>query len=133
MPITLQWVSLDRHCGGWVFFMTYSEKLKDPRWQKKRLEVLDLNDWMCFYCGNKEETLHVHHFRYTGDPWEASNDDLCSLCASCHKVEYLKPKMTSLERFIFDRIMITCLGGDGTESDKILLDAYKHKIIETYG
>jgi 5-methylcytosine-specific restriction endonuclease McrA len=47
----------------------YSEKLKDPRWQKKRLEILSGDDFTYQYCGNTEETLHVHHYVYTGEPW----------------------------------------------------------------
>jgi hypothetical protein len=44
--------------------MTYSEKLKDPRWQRKRLEVMDLAGWRCAYCASKSHTLAVHHMRY---------------------------------------------------------------------
>jgi len=30
---------------------TYGEKLKDPRWQKKRLGLLEKADWTCLFCG----------------------------------------------------------------------------------
>ena len=33
--------------------MGYSEKLKDPRWQKKRLEILERDNFRCQYCGDK--------------------------------------------------------------------------------
>lgn len=26
---------------------TYAEKLKDPRWQKRRLEIFERDDWTC--------------------------------------------------------------------------------------
>ena len=38
---------------------TYLEKLKDPRWQKKRLEILERDGWKCMACGEKEKTLRV--------------------------------------------------------------------------
>lgn len=67
--------------------MTYSEKLKDPRWQKKRLEVLARDEWKCRDCRSDKKTLHVHHHRYKSDanPWEYSNLDLGTFCDDCHE------------------------------------------------
>jgi hypothetical protein len=64
--------------------MTYSEKLRDPRWQKKRLEILNRDGFACCLCGDKETELHVHHDKYYGNPWQAKNDDLQTLCKHCH-------------------------------------------------
>ena len=64
---------------------TYANKLKDPRWQKKRLEIMDRDNWRCQACGSTSKTLSVHHFKYQGEPWEADNEDLQTLCTSCHK------------------------------------------------
>lgn len=64
----------------------YSEKLKDPRWQRKRLEILQRDNWCCTKCGNKEATLHVHHFQYSGEPWEIDSSLLVTLCKHCHKI-----------------------------------------------
>ena len=66
--------------------MTYSEKLRDPRWQKKRLEVLQAAEWMCSNCGDESNTLNVHHKRYVRgrDPWEYDIEELQSLCEFCH-------------------------------------------------
>lgn len=66
---------------------TYSDKLKDPRWQRRRLEILNRDDWKCLACGNHENTLHVHHKKYTGNPWEAPDEDLETLCERCHNAE----------------------------------------------
>jgi RNA polymerase subunit RPABC4/transcription elongation factor Spt4 len=67
---------------------TYLEKLKDPRWQKKRLEILDRDEWTCQYCGSKDKTLHVHHLRYSGpDPWDCHSGFLITACEDCHKYE----------------------------------------------
>lgn len=66
----------------------YLLKLKDPRWQKKRLKILERDKWTCQICFDTKETLHVHHKKYSsGEPWESSDDDLVTLCASCHEVE----------------------------------------------
>ncbi len=62
----------------------YSEKLRDPRWQRKRLEVMERDKWKCVACGAAEETLNVNHLRYHGDPWDAPLDELETLCEPCH-------------------------------------------------
>lgn len=64
--------------------MTYLEKLQDPRWQKKRLEVMQRDNFTCVCCGDKETTLNVHHLKYTGKPWEAPNESLITTCKHCH-------------------------------------------------
>lgn len=69
---------------------TYSDKLKDPRWQKKRLEVLSKHEFSCEICGNGEATLHVHHKEYFKgrEPWEYDNAQLACICKDCHKSEH---------------------------------------------
>ena len=68
--------------------MTYSDKLKDPRWQKKRLEILNRDEWACTKCYAIDRTLHVHHLKYSksGNPWDSPMNDLTTLCDRCHKV-----------------------------------------------
>lgn len=65
----------------------YLEKLKDPRWQKKRLEIFERDGWECTNCGNKDETLHVHHTYYLSgrEPWEYPDGSLKTRCEMCHK------------------------------------------------
>lgn len=62
----------------------YANKLKDPRWQRRRLEVMSRADFKCEECSNDRMELHIHHLRYQGDPWEARDEDLRCLCSSCH-------------------------------------------------
>lgn len=66
---------------------TYWEKLKDPRWQKVRLQVLERAKFRCEVCGSTERTLHVHHGAYikNHDPWEYTPDMLHCLCEWCHE------------------------------------------------
>lgn len=74
----------------------YYDKLKDPRWQKKRLEILERDGWKCRWCCDKDNTLHVHHIIYLAgkDPWDIPNGLLITLCESCHKPEELDSKPT---------------------------------------
>ena len=65
----------------------YAEKLKDPRWQKKRLEILERDEWTCQRCGDKESMLVVHHrLYYRGhEPWDYPNELLVTVCDPCHQ------------------------------------------------
>lgn len=67
---------------------TYYEKLKDPRWQKKRLEVMQRDGFDCTSCHDgATSTLNVHHrvaYRKNTDPWEYELDELVTLCEGCH-------------------------------------------------
>lgn len=69
--------------------MTYSEKLRDPRWQKKRLEILNRDNFTCIGCGSNTRTLHVHHQLYQRglDPWDYQENLLITLCEVCHEGE----------------------------------------------
>jgi hypothetical protein len=74
--------------------MGYAELLKDPRWQKKRLEIMERDKWTCQTCLGKESTLTVHHKSYKKDddgkfldPWDYSGGDLITLCEFCHESE----------------------------------------------
>jgi len=64
---------------------SYSEKLKDPRWQKKRLKILERDQYMCKGCGSTRDELHIHHLRYVDNPWETEDQYLVTLCSTCHK------------------------------------------------
>jgi 5-methylcytosine-specific restriction endonuclease McrA len=66
--------------------MAYADLLKDPRWQKKRLEIMERAGWKCELCGNRTLTLHVHHTRYDRrrKPWQYENRELLCICEVCH-------------------------------------------------
>lgn len=66
--------------------MTYVEKLQDPRWQKKRLEILERDRWTCRLCNDTKTTLHIHHIKYSKEPWDAENKDLVCYCKHCHSI-----------------------------------------------
>lgn len=67
--------------------MTYADKLRDPRWQKKRLKILEYAEWRCQICGAKNRTLHVHHSYYLRgkEPWQYPDGSLIAACEQCHE------------------------------------------------
>lgn len=93
---------------------TYEEKLKDPRWQKKRLEILERDNWMCQECRDEDSTLIVHHIDYlpNRDPWDYPNILLITLCKECH--EFDRKERPGLEKAV-----ISALKLDFTLSDMV--------------
>lgn len=71
---------------GYFFMANYSELLKSPKWQKKRLEILSRDEFKCKCCGDDETQLQIHHLEYKGKPWEVHSSKLVTLCADCHSV-----------------------------------------------
>jgi hypothetical protein len=65
----------------------YSEKLRDPRWQRMRTEVMQRTDFKCEDCGADDRTLNVHHSFYEWglEPWDYPIESLHCLCEECHK------------------------------------------------
>jgi len=77
----------------------YAEKLRDPRWQRKRLEVMQRDNFTCRSCGDSNTELQIHHQKYsnTGNPWDVPNDQLIVLCKNCHGItEYFKKRVLEL-------------------------------------
>jgi hypothetical protein len=72
--------------------------LRDPRWQKKRLEILARDEWACRMCFDKDTTLHVHHRVYVkgAEPWDYPDENFLTLCKPCHEDETEASMSTSL-------------------------------------
>lgn len=87
----------------------YSEKLKDPRWQKKRLKIFERDNWACRLCKSTENTLVVHHKLYlpNTEPWDYNDQYLTTLCENCHEYETANMEIAkevlcqSLRRYYF--------------------------------
>lgn len=81
--------------------MNYLEKLKDPRWQKKRLEIMQRDNFQCTICDDDKITLNVHHNFYKGEPWDVNNKDLITTCVYCHEfLEVCKKEKISIIKVI---------------------------------
>ena len=69
--------------------MTYAERLKDPRWQRKRLEVFERDGWKCRFCGDHTSMLIVHHTEYHGsNPWDTPKEKLLTYCETCNDLAH---------------------------------------------
>lgn len=73
----------------------YARKLQDPRWQKRRLEILTRDNFQCQSCGDCRSMLSVHHVEYAPrdfedmrEPWDYPDDMLVVLCGLCHETEH---------------------------------------------
>jgi hypothetical protein len=78
---------------------TYSEKLRDPKWQKKRLEILERDKFSCQLCLDEKTELHVHHFTYDfkKEPWDYDDSNFITYCKHCHLlVESLLKEKTEI-------------------------------------
>lgn len=71
----------------------YTELLKDPRWQKRRLLVMEYAGFRCQICGDSTTTLHCHHSYYARGkkPWEYPDGAIICVCADCHAMLHPKP------------------------------------------
>lgn len=80
--------------------LSYSEQLKHPNWQRKRLECLDGAGWACERCDAEDQTLHVHHRQYFKGrmAWEYTGLELAVLCETCHQMEH--SELDSLRRLL---------------------------------
>jgi hypothetical protein len=74
---------------------SYSEKLRDPRWQRKRLVILHRDNFACVQCNCTDKTLHVHHcfYEWGRDPWDYPDRSLLTLCVDCQEDEAIAPEM----------------------------------------
>ncbi len=94
---------------------TYGEKLKDPQWQKKRLEILNRDQFTCQLCSDETTELQVHHlsYEYGKEPWEYPNENFVTYCRFCHKlIEHFKSssfKPVIATRMYKNQLFLICI------------------------
>ena len=107
--------------------MNYKEQIKSPKWQKKRLEVLELRGFKCEECKCEDKQLHVHHRFYIKGRkyWEYDNDVLQVLCEDCHQKEHEKPE--EIDAYKAGKLFLSCLpkGKQDFDTAKDALDLFK--------
>jgi hypothetical protein len=114
--------------------VSYSDLLRDPRWQKKRLEVLERENFACEQCEDASTELHVHHTYYAKGrkPWEYDAADLRCLCKPCH--ERVTEKTAELHRLLgecdegsFDIILglVRMLVAYGNDAPRVRVESYE--------
>lgn len=69
--------------------MSYADKLRDPRWQRRRLEIMERDGFACRTCDSVKKTLNVHHTYYDRgvEPWDYPAHSLVTFCEDHHKQE----------------------------------------------
>jgi hypothetical protein len=97
----------------------YKEQLKSPKWQKKRLEIMQRDNFTCQICGETEKQLHVHHLAYLPgrNIWDYSAQHLITVCEECHEFEHGKSEAYNLSLLLQD---IGCCGITIYEVTKLL-------------
>lgn len=81
----------------------YKEQIKSPEWQKRRLEIMQKDNFTCQICGRSDKTLNVHHliYRVSSKIHEYTDKELITLCEDCHNKEHNYEKgILSLIRYI---------------------------------
>jgi hypothetical protein len=85
--MTKKTTSIKEALTGEAHKKSYSEKLKHPKWQRKRLEIMQRDDFKCKLCNDSETTLNVHHYEYgQGEPWDIEDSKLITTCEHCHSI-----------------------------------------------
>lgn len=111
----------------------FKDQWTDPRWQKKRLEIMNRDKWMCRVCKENKEMLSVHHIHYGLKedhigPWDYSNGTLLTVCESCHEVLHKYPYyMKCCHDYLDVALEYDLLNGD------IFLDLYSRWADMNYG
>ena len=69
--------------------LSYSEKLQDIRWKRRRDYIKKRDYYACQACFEHNKPLYVHHRYYEADkdPWDYPDNALVSLCQECHELE----------------------------------------------
>ena len=100
---------------GFVFVimnrrMPYQQQLRDPRWQRKRLSVLERDGWKCVACGDSKTELHVDHIQYRVKrikAWEYRLDELQTLCRPCHEEKHAPKERHAIPEPLVDTTPIS--------------------------
>ena len=71
--------------------MSYQDDMKTATWQKRRLMLLERDNWKCktHDCKGQSSQLEIHHIDYIpgNKIWEYPDDMLITLCRDCHSRE----------------------------------------------
>jgi 5-methylcytosine-specific restriction endonuclease McrA len=104
---------------------SYAEKLKDPRWQKMRLQILERDNWMCQHCFATEKTLHVHHLAYAKgrEPWDYPKGHLLTLCSDCH--EAMPSEQSAYEAKLLENFRLKAKGPFDKHTVTAVFDRYE--------
>ncbi len=114
---------------------SYLELLQHPKWQKKRLEILEIANFECEDCGADDKSLQIHHSYYEKGlaPWEYPNESLHCLCEACHRKAQnlstlLKRQLGKIELADRERLFGYALGLEALNYPMSLIDIFSYEV-----
>jgi hypothetical protein len=108
----------------------YDELLRHPKWQKRRLKIMERDNWACSVCSEKEKALNVHHKTYgqNNKPWEYPDTNLETLCHDCHSKKHqitdVFKKMSLEEKFNVFRKAVEGIPCETKELDEFFITTH---------
>lgn len=111
--------------------MNYNEQLKSPLWQKKRLEIMQRDNFTCQGCGSTENQLHVHHYVYKEGlkAWEHDTKLLSTMCEKCHSIYHVSEKYFNVP---FLKLSAKGLLASGFHDNESYLSDMQNSFINNY-
>ncbi len=70
-----------------TFFKRPRLRLPPGEYQKLRNQVLKRDNWRCQHCG-KSTDLQIHHIKHRSQLGSDAQDNLITLCFTCHTIEH---------------------------------------------
>lgn len=97
---------------------SYSEKLRSPAWQRKRLEIFKRDSFTCQICQDTKTELQIHHKAYLAgkEPHEYEDYYLITLCKHCHAI------VTELKINMFEQEARAVKIGQGAMTQVFFID-----------
>ena len=108
----------------------YSEQRQDPRWQMRRLKIMERDGAKCRDCNDGTKMLNVHHRYYVSGRmvWEYPDFCLVTLCEKCHKdrhdIDRTEPDAPPWAKYDEWEAVANALIGPEADSPGALWDAY---------
>ncbi len=65
-------------------YRTYQDYLDSAEWKQRRIRILIRDEFQCRICGTGKQ-LRIHHIRYPEEWGMESDEDLITVCDSCHQ------------------------------------------------
>lgn len=115
---------------------TYWEQLRHPFWQRKRLEILQRDNFTCATCRSTTKTLNVHHSYYEKgkSPWEYPDESLKTLCEDCHGLNHgvmadIKRQLSALDTHTLIQVWGYTTGLEAWLNRDLAVDVVSHDFL----
>ena len=113
--------------------MDFDNQYKHPKWQKKRLEIFNRDEFKCQLCDSEDKNLHVHHKYYKRGVliWDYPNTCYITCCYSCHTYLHDVKDMMSVAISRIDPMYLECFAkSDLKKVAEILLEGELNAVVE---